>query len=126
VVADDFFIPIEDQTPAAGRRLIIRVQIPPLPSANATENPLSNVFSFENITAFEPENYRMAWGQIMIPQVLLNGNRWTALSQVEGGTLYESREIFHGPLGPLLEPLSQEGLQEGFDAQAAALQGLFT
>lgn len=125
-MASEIFVPTEDQTPEEGKRLIIRVQIPPLQSANETENPLHTQFSFENITAFEPENYRMAWGQIMIPQALLSGNRWTALSEIEGGTLYESREIFRGGLAPLLETLSQKGLQEAFEAQAAALEALFT
>ncbi|KAI0754916.1 hypothetical protein C8Q80DRAFT_1117465 [Daedaleopsis nitida] len=116
-LADSLFIPLADQsTPHAGDRLIISVQTPPLPApvnASTAPNPLHTQFSFENITFLEGAPvFRAAWQQIMIPDFLVNATRWQALSTLpNGSTFYEARE---GLLGV--------GLQEGFDAQAAAFK----
>ena len=59
----------------------------------------------------------------MIPAFLLNATRWQALSTLPGGgTFYETREVYAGALATTLEALLGAGLQEGFDAQAAALK----
>ncbi|KAF9564790.1 hypothetical protein CPC08DRAFT_734260 [Agrocybe pediades] len=126
VVANAAFIPTTDQTPQENLRLIIQAQIPPLPSpvdANTPPNVLHSQVSFENITTIDAVAYRAAWRQIMIPTPLLGAERWQALSVYEGKTYYESREDFYGPLGYVLDTFFASGLQEGFDAQAAAFKG---
>jgi hypothetical protein len=68
--------------------------------------------------------------QIYIPQVALTAERWSALSVVQAGdgagarTLYESREVFGGPLAYVIQELYGKGLQEGFDAQGVAMKAL--
>lgn len=59
----------------------------------------------------------------MIPDALLTAERWQGLSSVSGGgTYYESREAFYGPLATVVDGLMGTALQEGFSAQAAAFK----
>jgi hypothetical protein len=133
IVTNAFFIPLANQTPVENDRLIINSQIPPLtpPVTNSTPpNPLHAQTSFENITHIQHDLYRAAWKQIGVPQSGLNAGRWSALSVVqaedgtENRTLYESREVFDGPLAYVIQGLFGAGLQEGFDAQGAAMKAL--
>ncbi|KII85407.1 hypothetical protein PLICRDRAFT_314879 [Plicaturopsis crispa FD-325 SS-3] len=127
IVADDFFVPLANQTAVEGRRLIINVQIPPLPlpvNASTPPNPLHSQISLENITAVQPELGRVAWGQIFIPSAILDAVRWSAVSKVGNKTLYESREVYGGPLAYAVQDLYGEGLQEAFDATGVALKAL--
>ncbi|KAF8971074.1 hypothetical protein BDZ97DRAFT_1901762 [Flammula alnicola] len=127
VVANAFWVPLTNQTPQENLRLVIQAQILPLPTpvdANTPPNLLNNQISFENITAIDEVNYRAAWKQIMLPDPLLSAERWQALSTVDGDkTYYESREVFGGPVGYVVDALYQQSLQEGFDGQAAAFKG---
>lgn len=129
IVANALFIPVPDQTPRENLRLILSVQIPPLPlpvSATTPPNPLNAQMSLENITHVQPEIYRVAWVQAMFPTDILSAERWSALSVVETSngnrTLYESREVYDGSLASTLEALYGQGLQEAFEAQASGLQ----
>ncbi|KAF7974368.1 hypothetical protein HWV62_21132 [Athelia sp. TMB] len=132
VVTDDLYVPLKDQTPKENLRLIIQVQIPPLtpPVTSSTPpNPLNSQVSLENITHVQPSLYRVAWKQSDIPQLALTSERWSALSvmQCSGGTnvtLYESREVYDGPLAYAVEGLYGNGLQEGFTAQGVAFKAL--
>ena len=138
-LANKFFIPAsaEDRTleslKAAGssledQRLILTVQIPPLPlpvDADTPGNLLHSQISFENITALQPSQHRMAWKQMMFPDFILSAERWSALSRTGFlglETLYESREGYGGALAGTLKALYGEGLQEAFDAQGVALK----
>jgi hypothetical protein len=126
VVTNALYVPLSDQTPQENLRLIIEAQIPPLPSpvtATTPPNILNEQHSFENITVVDRVRRRVAWKQIMIPDALLTAERWQAVSEVEGGgTYYESREAFYGPLASVVDGLMGTALQEGFSAQAAALK----
>ncbi|RDB24897.1 hypothetical protein Hypma_007964 [Hypsizygus marmoreus] len=126
VVADHFRVPTPDQVVEEDRRLIIKVQIPPLQNpvdANSPSNPFHSQVSLENITHIDVGNRRMAWRAIFLPEQLLDSERWQALStSEEGKTLYEAREIFRGPLSHVVDALFAKGLQDGFDAQAVALK----
>ncbi|KAK7677266.1 hypothetical protein QCA50_019767 [Cerrena zonata] len=138
-LANEFFIPasVEDRTLDAlkaagssleGQRLILTVQIPPLPlpvDENTPSNLLHSQISFENITAMQPTQHRMAWRQMMFPDVILSAERWSALSRTGFlglETLYESREGYGGALAGTLQALYGVGLQEAFDAQGVALK----
>lgn len=115
-------------------RLIIKVQIPPLtPPVNSStpSNPLNSQTSLENITHVQHDLYRIAWAESDIPDIALSAQRWSALSVVpssggSGGnvTLYESREVYDGPLAYVVEATYGKGLQEAFDAQATAMKAL--
>ena len=86
---------------------------------------IGNVFVFENITALQPSQHRMAWKQMMFPDFILSAERWSALSRTGFlglETLYESREGYGGALAGTLKALYGEGLQEAFDAQGVALK----
>ncbi|TFK44461.1 hypothetical protein BDQ12DRAFT_594353 [Crucibulum laeve] len=126
VVTNALWIPLEDQTPHENLRLIIQAQIPPLPTPvdeNTSPNLLHAQISFENITTIDHALHRAAWRAIMLPEVLLDSERWQALSTLpDGKTFYESKEVFRGPVGYVVDILFAEGLQEGFDAQATALK----
>ncbi|CAA7259150.1 unnamed protein product [Cyclocybe aegerita] len=126
VVTSAIWVPLEDQTPHENQRLIIQAQIPPLPmpvDANTHANPLHMQTSFENITTLDRVQHRAAWRQIFLPKPVLDAERWQALSALPGKrTYYESREVFDGPVGHVVDALFAEGLQAGFDAQAAALK----
>lgn len=131
-----FFIPApaDDRTLEALRtagsalenqRLTLTVQIPPLPlpvDKNTPSNPFHSQISFENITALQPDQYRMAWRQLMFPDAILSAERWSALSAVGTQTLYESREGYGGALAGILKTLYLDGLQEAFEAQGVALK----
>ena len=111
--------------------MIIQSQVPPLKPPVTREtpsNPLHTQISFENITHVQHDLYRIAWKQIYLPQVALTAERWSALSVVTTGgesmTLYESREVFDGPLAYVVEAQYGKDLQEGFDAQGVAMKAL--
>lgn len=54
---------------------------------------------------------------------MLAAERWQAISDLGNGkVLYESREVFSGPLAYTLKALMKESLQEGFNAQGEGLK----
>ncbi|KAF2501815.1 hypothetical protein BU16DRAFT_209748 [Lophium mytilinum] len=120
-------LPPSDQWPAENRRLLFRVQIPPLPlpvNASTPDNPAHSQTSFENITHVQPGLGRVAW-KLLSVDLALEAERWTAVSVAASGkALYESREVYRGALAGVLEALYGEGLQEGFEGQAEALRRL--
>lgn len=64
----------------------------------------------------------MAWADALIPDDQLSAERWSAFSEVNGSTLYESREVYKGSLASTVQALYGKGLQEAFEAQAQALK----
>ncbi|KAJ7291153.1 hypothetical protein C8J57DRAFT_1271527 [Mycena rebaudengoi] len=125
VVADANFVPLADQTPHENLRLIIDVQIPPLHGpvdASTPGNPLNAQRSLENITHLDNEHYAAAWGGIEFPDEFLKAERWSVLSTFNGKTFYESEEVYYGLGAVIVKELFEEGLNEGFQAQAEALK----
>lgn len=126
-MTDDLFVPLpeSEQIPTENKRLIFRVQIPPLPlpvSSSTPDNPLHTQISIENITHVQPELGRLAW-KYLAPEIALSSERWTAVSAATNGkALYESREVYDGALATTVEALYGIGLQEAFEAQATALK----
>ena len=63
--------------------------------------------------------------QIATPPAIFESERWQALSELGNGrVLYESQEVFLGPLAHTLKALYGDGLQKGFEAQGLALKML--
>ncbi|KAH7126859.1 hypothetical protein B0J11DRAFT_412255, partial [Dendryphion nanum] len=124
VSADNLTLP--DQRPVENKRLILRTQIPPLPlpvNKFTPDNPLNTQFAYENVTAVQPELLRLAWGYALPTGGALEAVRWQALSDLGNGKiLYESREVFHGPLAVVLKALLQASLQRAFEAQGEGLK----
>jgi hypothetical protein len=118
-------ITLPEQYPIEGNQLFMRTQIPPLPlpvNRNTPDDPLATQFAYENITHVQPELGRLAWKYIA-PDVALSSERWQAVSDLGGGVaLYESREVFHGVLAPVLKATLGESLQKAFDAQGQGLK----
>ena len=110
--------PQEDQTPAAGKYLLMQTHIPPTLNDNVSSTP-----AFEIITDFDHSTYRMAWQNIELPSALLKAERWQALSTTpDNQTYYESREVFGGAAAYLIKWFISKGLMESFDAATAALK----
>ena len=128
VVTDSLFIPLpnDQQYPQVNKRLIFRVQIPPLPfpvDSNTPDNPLNTQLTTENITVVQPELGRLAWK--FLTDQLLDSERWQAVTDLGNGkVLYESREVFRGLGAPLVQTLYEDGLRQGFNAQAEGLRRL--
>lgn len=125
IVTDSLYIPLPSQTPQENLRLVITVQIPPLqpPVTSSTPpNPLNIQMSHENITTIDYVINRFAWQSTVPSPLLLNSTRWSALSVVGGGTYFESREVYYGPLAETVKELYGVGLQEGFVAEGVAMK----
>ncbi|KAF2270903.1 hypothetical protein CC78DRAFT_610949 [Lojkania enalia] len=118
-------INLPQQRPVENHRLVLRVQIPPLPlpvSSSTPDNPLHTQFAFENVTHVDPIQGRLAW-KYLTSDALLDSERWQAISNIGNGKiLYESREVFSGILAPVLRASMEAGLIESFEAQAQGLK----
>ncbi|KAK0482972.1 hypothetical protein EDD18DRAFT_1084530 [Armillaria luteobubalina] len=129
LVANEFAIPLENQTAFVGAKLIITSQIPPLPQPVDVFTPpnlLTQHITLEEITVIDTENYRVAW-VLLSPDWILNTIRWSAVSTVVDDygmekSLYESRETFGGPLASVVQGVLGGDLAESFQAQADALK----
>lgn len=115
---------LRDQYPREGRRLFLRTQLPPLPLPVNRRTPDvegNTQYSYENVTHVQPKQGRLAWEFATDPA--LQAERWSAVSDIGGGkVLYESREVFNGPLAEYLKAELAEALQEGFNAQSRAMK----
>lgn len=118
-------IPLPENRPVENQRLILRVQIPPLPlpvDASTPDNPLNIQFAIENVTAVQHDLGRLAW-KYLSPDILLGSERWQAITDLGNGkVLYESREVFRGALSPVVQALYEDGLKKGFEEQAQGLK----
>jgi hypothetical protein len=131
VLTDAAFVPLptDEQTVAENKRAIFVVQIPPLAGPISAGTPLDTQVSLENVTHLEPALRRVAWAYAAVPALAISAERWSAVSVIADGpqaglALYESREVYAGALAPAVEALYGTGLQEAYDAQAAALKQL--
>jgi len=105
-------------------RIQFRVQIPPLPlpvNEETPEIPANTQLSNENVTHVQRDKGRIAW-KFLFADALIEAERWTAFSTVNGMSLYESSETYYGILAPLLYVLYGKELQQSFDAQAQAIK----
>ncbi|PBK86048.1 hypothetical protein ARMGADRAFT_541814 [Armillaria gallica] len=129
LVANEFAIPLHNQTAFVGAKLIITSQIPPLPQPVDVSTPpdlLTQHITIEEITVIDTENHRVAW-VLLSPDWILNTIRWSAVSTVVDNdgvekSYYESRETFNGPLASAVQGLLGDDIAESFQAQADALK----
>ena len=115
---------LPEQYPVEGLDLYLRTQIPPLPlpvDARTPDNVLATQHAYERITHVQRDLGRLAWKYQ--PEAALKAERWQALSDMGNGVvLYESQEVFAGPLAKVVRASMEEGLQKGFEAQAQGLK----
>lgn len=108
---------LTDQTPAAGKYLLMKTHIPPTLDDSARLQD-----AFELIIAYDDDQHRMAW-QSLLPQWIVKAERWQALSTTaDGKTFYESREIFAGFGAYLIKWFISTPLTQSFEAMADAIQ----
>lgn len=108
---------LEDQTPAKGKYLLMKVHIPP-----TMDDSVGFQNAFELITAFDDVNHRLAWKNLL-PQWFIKAERWQALSTTEDGkTVYESREVFGGIGAYLIKWFIATNLMKSFEAMADAVK----
>ncbi|TFK79525.1 hypothetical protein K466DRAFT_505394 [Polyporus arcularius HHB13444] len=117
VIVDKSKKPLEDQTPAKGKYLLMQTHIPP-----TLDDSVSTTEAFEQITHFDDVTHRMAW-QNLLPSWFLKAERWQVLSTTEDGkTRYESREVF-GSIGAyLIKWFLSAKLLQSFNAMGEALK----
>jgi hypothetical protein len=126
IVVSPSNLTLPDQYPAVGLNLFLRTQIPALPlpvSAKTPDNPLATQFAYEEITAVDREQGRLAWKYAA--DALVQAERWQAVSDAgDGRVLYESREVFDGALAGVLKATLGKQLQSSFEAQGEGLRRL--
>ncbi|RPD63311.1 hypothetical protein L226DRAFT_459831 [Lentinus tigrinus ALCF2SS1-7] len=117
VIVDKSKKPLEDQTPAKGKYLLMETHIPP-----TMDDSVSSTEAFEQITHFDDVTRRMAWKNLL-PSWLIKAERWQVLSTTEDGkTRYESREVF-GSIGAyLIKWFLSTNLMKSFNAMGDALK----
>ncbi|KAI0035560.1 hypothetical protein K488DRAFT_83003 [Vararia minispora EC-137] len=101
-----------------GSYLRMTVRMPP-----STDDTKPTMHSNEIVTEHDPAAYRVAWRYVPAIPGTLFAERWQRLSEVEGGkTLYETREVFGGPLAYVVRWLMRSKLDVAFEAFAASLK----
>lgn len=124
IAVDPANLSLPIQRPIENTQLILRVQLPALPlpvNEYTLDNPLATQVSYENVTHVQPQLGRLAWE--LYPNPAITAERWQALTDLGGGrVLYESREVFSGPLAPVLKATMEGKLKTSFDAQAQGLK----
>ena len=117
---------LRNQYPVEGKGLFLRTQIPPLPMPVNKDTPdvaANTQYSYETVTHVQRRQGRLAWECSGCTDI--EAERWSAVSDIgRGKVLYESREVFSGPLAEYLKEQLAGALQAGFDAQGKALKVL--
>ncbi|KAJ7701584.1 hypothetical protein B0H17DRAFT_1045894 [Mycena rosella] len=111
---------LADQTPAAGKRLLIRpVHLPPtMGEPGFMQSHSTNVL----ITTIDHENYRAAWVGDGLPRWALHAERWQMLTMEGGKTKYESIEVFSGIIAYIVKFFTGKNLVLGVRAMAEGLK----
>ena len=134
VIVDDAKKPLPDQTAAVGKHLLMETYIPPT-SVDAQGKPQETTQSkgwlqpsqwqcpLEVITAVDSAQYRVSWRNIDYPSWFLRAERWQALSRIEdGGTKYETTEVFAGIAAYIVKRSLLSSLNVSFEAMATGLK----
>ncbi|EPQ55909.1 hypothetical protein GLOTRDRAFT_138644 [Gloeophyllum trabeum ATCC 11539] len=108
--------PLNDQTLAPGKHLIISFCMPP--SLTAQPKP-----AFELITHVDHTAHRIAWRNVDMPAWLLWGDRWqTVEDDGSGGARYECYEVFGGLFAYVVRWFMKGHLEEAFEALGKTLK----
>ncbi|KAJ3503009.1 hypothetical protein NLJ89_g8626 [Agrocybe chaxingu] len=113
--------PLPDQTPAEGKYMAIKVNMPP---KLGEPGWFGSGSAFVTISTLDPENYRAAWKTAGMPYFILHTERWQALSvdETTGKTKYENIEAFGGLAAYLVRLFVGTKLKVGFVAAAECLK----
>ncbi|KAJ7701585.1 hypothetical protein B0H17DRAFT_1045902 [Mycena rosella] len=111
---------LADQTPAVGKRLLIRtVHLPP---TMGDPGLMQSIGINALITTIDHENYRAAWVANSLPSWAFYAERWQMLTVEGGKTKYENFEVFRGILAYLLKFFAGKNLVLGVRAMAEGLK----
>jgi len=121
VISDQDKTPLPSQTAEPGRRLRLRLHVPP-----TMDDMAAKVSTAEEILTYvDSANFRLAWRFATPARWLINAERWQILREggpAGQGTVYETWEFFGGLLAYLLLFFMHTKLQISFDAMARALK----
>lgn len=109
------------QIPAPGRRLRLRVHVPPSMDDAGTKATTAE----EILTHVDGVNFRLAWRFATPARWLINAERWQILRDGGPGgqkTVYETWEYFGGFLAYVIRFFMRIKLQSSFDAMSSALK----
>jgi hypothetical protein len=117
-------LPVEVQFPRENATLQLHIQLPALslPVDASTANKWTQT-AHVNITDVLPTRGRFGYVVVDLPSYALTSKRWTSVMDLGNGkTLYESREVFYGPIASVLKFAMQGTLNDGFEGMAKGLK----
>ncbi|TDL26884.1 hypothetical protein BD410DRAFT_473274 [Rickenella mellea] len=102
-----------------GTRISMQVHIPATLERTGWPNPHKVDII---VNTYDNDRRRVEWSPTGYPAWLLRSRRWQTVSTVEDGTLYETREVFAGPLVYLVNLLTGRDLRISLQRMAEALK----
>jgi len=118
VVTDPSFKKLEDQTPSEGKHILMETHVPPSMDGKGSMKTTTKC----QITKVDHENHIAEWTPVTYPSWLLSGHRIQTLKEVEGAVIYETREVFSGPLAYVVKFSMPDKLRKSFVAMAEGLK----
>ncbi|KAI0047390.1 hypothetical protein FA95DRAFT_1559110 [Auriscalpium vulgare] len=117
VVEDEDKRPLVTQRAETGRRLHLKMNLPPTMDDSAKHSEATEI-----ITVVDSENFRFAWRFATPARWAIHAERWQTLRVVNGKTTYETWEVFGGILAYLIWFFMKGKLQKAFDEMAQSLK----
>jgi len=120
-ISDDDKIHLLSQTAAPGRRIRLRLHVPPTMDDASTKGSTSE----EILTHVDDMSFRLAWRFATPAHWLINAERWQILRDGRPGdhrTVYETWEFLGGLLAYVIRFFMRTKLQDSFDAMSRALK----
>ncbi|KAF8490008.1 hypothetical protein F5888DRAFT_1929464 [Russula emetica] len=121
IISDDDKIPLLSQTAAPGRRIRLRIHVPPTMDDVSTKGSTTE----EILTHVDDTSFRLAWRFATPARWLLSAERWQILRDGGSGdqrTVYETWEFLGGLLAYVIRFFMRTKLQNSFDAMSRALK----
>jgi hypothetical protein len=112
--------PLPDQTPAEGKHISIRVNMPP---KLGEPGWFGRGSAFVKVEMLDSQNFRAVWTTAAFPRWFLHSERWQTLHQEKSGkTKYETIEVFGGVVAYAIKFFMGGMLRLGFKAAAESLK----
>ncbi|KAF8468121.1 hypothetical protein DFH94DRAFT_777227 [Russula ochroleuca] len=121
IVSDLDKTPLLSQTAAPGRRIRLRLHVPPTMNDASTKGSTAE----EILTHVDGVSFRLAWRFATPARWLINAERWQILRNGGPGdqrTVYETWEYLGGLLAYVIRFFMRTKLQDSFDAMSHALK----
>lgn len=121
IISDNDKTPLLSQTAAPGRRIRLRLHVPPTMDDASTKGSTAE----EVLTHVDGESFRLAWRFATPARWLINAERWQIVRDGGPGdqrTVYETWEYFGGLLAYVIRFFMRTKLQDSFDAMSRALK----